>query len=77
MGPAGSGKSNIVDAISWVMGEQSAKSLRGTSRRCNFRNKSEEYAIAESITAFDNSDKFLPLEFNEVKFAGVYSERRK
>ncbi len=69
VGPNGSGKSNIADAISWVMGEQSAKSLRGTSMEdVIFRNKSEEYAIAEVSLLFDNSDKFLPLEFNEVKF---------
>lgn len=69
VGPNGSGKSNIADAISWVMGEQSAKSLRGTTMEdVIFRNKSEEYAIAEVSLLFDNTDKFLPLEFNEVKF---------
>jgi len=69
VGPNGSGKSNIVDAISWVMGEQSAKSLRGSSMEdVIFRNKNEEYAIAEVSLLFDNADKFLPLEFNEVKF---------
>ncbi len=69
VGPNGSGKSNIADAISWVMGEQSAKSLRGTTMEdVIFRNKNEEYAIAEVSLLFDNTDKFLPLEFNEVKF---------
>ena len=69
VGPNGSGKSNIADAISWVMGEQSAKSLRGSSMEdVIFRSKKEELAIAEVSLLFDNTDRFLPLEFNEVKF---------
>jgi chromosome segregation ATPase len=69
VGPNGSGKSNIADAISWVMGEQSAKSLRGSSMEdVIFRSKKEELAIAEVSLLFDNMDRFLPLEFNEVKF---------
>ena len=69
VGPNGSGKSNIVDAISWVLGEQSAKSLRGNSMEdVIFRSKKEEFAIAEVSLLFNNSDKFFPCEFSEVKF---------
>lgn len=68
VGPNGSGKSNITDAISWVLGEQSAKSLRGTSMEdVIFKSKNEELSIADVSIIFDNKDKFLPLEFNEVK----------
>jgi chromosome segregation protein len=76
VGPNGSGKSNIADAISWVLGEQSPKSLRGSSMEdVIFRSKQEELAIAEVSLVFDNSDKFLPIEFKEVKFARrVYSK---
>ena len=76
VGPNGSGKSNIADAISWVLGEQSPKSLRGSSMEdVIFRSKQEELAIAEVSLIFDNSDKFLPIEFKEVKFARrVYSK---
>lgn len=76
VGPNGSGKSNIADAISWVLGEQSPKSLRGTSMGdVIFRSKKEELAIAEVSVVFDNSDKLLPLEFREVKFTRrVYSK---
>jgi chromosome segregation ATPase len=69
VGPNGSGKSNIVDAISWVLGEQSAKSLRGNSMEdIIFRSKKEELSIAEVSLLFDNSDRFLPLSFNEINF---------
>jgi chromosome segregation protein len=68
VGPNGSGKSNIVDAISWVLGSQSAKSLRGTSMDdVIFRSKQEELAVAEVSLLFDNSDKFLPMAFNDIK----------
>ncbi|MBM3704918.1 MAG: hypothetical protein FJW66_00190 [Actinobacteria bacterium] len=68
VGPNGSGKSNIADAISWVMGEQSAKSLRGSSMEdVIFKSRNEELAIAEVSLMFENRDRFLPLEFNDVK----------
>lgn len=69
VGPNGSGKSNIVDAISWVLGEQSPKSLRSTSMGdVIFKNKNEEFAIAEVSLIFDNTDRVIPIEFAEVKF---------
>ena len=76
VGPNGSGKSNIADAISWVLGEQSPKSLRGgTMGDVIFRSKKEELGIAEVSLVFDNSDGSMPLEFREVKFTRrVYSK---
>jgi chromosome segregation protein len=69
VGPNGSGKSNISDAVLWVLGEQSAKSLRGNSMEdVVFAGSSARQAvgIAEVDLSLDNSDGTLPLEFNEV-----------
>lgn len=69
VGPNGSGKSNISDAVLWVLGEQSAKSLRGNSMEdVVFAGSSARQAvgIAEVDLVLDNSDGTLPLEFNEV-----------
>ncbi len=69
VGPNGSGKSNIADAISWVLGEQSPKSLRGSSMGdIIFRSKEEEMGIAEVSLMFDNSDNLFNTEFRDVKF---------
>ncbi|GAG61303.1 unnamed protein product [marine sediment metagenome] len=69
VGPNGSGKSNIADAISWVLGEQSPKSLRGSSMGdVIFKSKNEEMGIAEVSLMFDNSNKLFNIEFREVKF---------
>ncbi len=69
VGPNGSGKSNIADAISWVLGEQSPKTLRGNSMAdVIFRSKNEEMGIAEVSLLFDNSSKVFDTEFGEVKF---------
>lgn len=69
VGPNGSGKSNITDAIRWVLGEQSAKTLRGgkmediifagsdTRKPLNF---------AEVSLTLDNENHFLPLDYNEI-----------
>ncbi len=70
VGPNGSGKSNIVDAIKWVLGEQSIKSLRGSNNMTDViftgstsRNPANFASV--SIT-FDNSDRTLNIDFNEV-----------
>ncbi|MGM0367365.1 MAG: AAA family ATPase [Actinomycetota bacterium] len=76
VGPNGSGKSNIADAISWVLGEQSPKSLRGNSMGdVIFRNKQEELGIAEVSLCFDNKDRELDLDFRDVRITRrVYTE---
>jgi chromosome segregation protein len=69
VGPNGSGKSNISDAVLWVLGEQSAKSLRGTVMEdVIFAGSSARQAVgvAEVDLVLDNSDGTLPLEFTEV-----------
>ena len=69
VGPNGSGKSNIVDAVRWVLGEQSIKSLRGDNA-CDIifsGSKSRKPLNSASVTlVFDNSDRLLPLDFEEV-----------
>ena len=70
VGPNGSGKSNIVDAIRWVLGEQSIKSLRGENNMSDVifsgskSRKSANYASVELI--FDNVDRYLNLNTDEV-----------
>ena len=70
VGPNGSGKSNVVDAVRWVLGEQSIKSLRGDDNMTDVifsGSKSRNSSNVASVTlVFDNSDKYLPIEFNEV-----------
>ena len=69
VGPNGSGKSNIVDAVRWVLGEQSMKSLRGDSSVDVIFSGSESRKPLNSASVtlvFDNEDKTLPIDFNEV-----------
>lgn len=70
VGPNGSGKSNVVDAVRWVLGEQSVKSLRGDGNMADVifsGSKSRGKMNVASVTLiFDNTDKYLPLEYNEV-----------
>lgn len=72
VGPNGSGKSNVVDAVRWVLGEQSIKSLRGDDNMTNVifsGSKSRNSLNVASVTlVFDNKDKYLPIDFNEVSF---------
>ncbi len=70
VGPNGSGKSNVVDAVRWVLGEQSVKSLRGDGNMTDVifsGSKSRNPLNVASVTlVFDNSDHYLPVEYDEV-----------
>ena len=70
VGPNGSGKSNVVDAVRWVLGEQSVKSLRGTDSMTDVifaGSKSRNPMNVASVTLiFDNSDNYLNVAYNEV-----------
>ncbi|WP_373229970.1 chromosome segregation protein SMC [Cohnella sp.] len=69
VGPNGSGKSNISDGIRWVLGEQSAKSLRGGNMQdVIFAGSDTRKAVnfGEVSLTLDNMDKALPLDFSEV-----------
>ena len=70
VGPNGSGKSNIVDAIRWVLGEQSIKSLRGESQMSDviFSGSKTRNPLNVSYVAltFDNEDHYLPTEYTTV-----------
>ncbi|ANE47511.1 chromosome segregation protein SMC [Paenibacillus swuensis] len=69
VGPNGSGKSNISDSIRWVLGEQSAKSLRGGKMEdIIFAGSDARKAVnyAEVSLTLDNHDEALKLDFSEV-----------
>jgi chromosome segregation protein len=69
VGPNGSGKSNISDAMRWVLGEQSAKTLRGAKMEDVIFAGTEHrkpMGLAEVSLTIDNSKHILPLEFSEV-----------
>ena len=72
VGPNGCGKSNILDAMRWALGEQRAKELRGTQMQDVIFNGSEErhaMGMAEVAVTFDNADSKLPLDAAEVEIA--------
>ena len=76
VGPNGCGKSNIVDAIKWVLGERSAKSLRGGVMRDVIFNGSSARKPAGMATitlTFDNADRTLPIDTDEVAVQGSSS----
>ncbi len=70
VGPNGCGKSNVADAIKWVLGEQSAKTLRGTSMQdviFNGTQSRKSLSYCEVSLYFNNTEKIFPsLEYNEV-----------
>ena len=69
VGPNGSGKSNIVDAIKWVLGSQSAKSLRGKDMSDVIFKGSQTRkpaGAAEATIIFENADGNLPVDAEEV-----------
>ena len=70
VGPNGSGKSNVVDAVRWVLGEQSVKSLRGNGSMTDIifsGSKSRNPLNVASVSLiFDNSDHYLETPYNEV-----------
>ncbi len=69
LGPNGCGKSNVVDAIKWVLGESSAKNLRGSQMLDVIFAGSEgrkPLGMAEVTLYFNNDDGALPIDYNEV-----------
>ena len=69
VGPNGCGKTNVADAIRWVLGEQSAAELRGSSMSdviFNGTKQRRRLGMAEVALTIDNSEGYLPTDFSEV-----------
>ena len=70
VGPNGSGKSNVVDAVRWVLGEQSVKSLRGEGSMSDVifsGSKSRSPLNISSVElVFDNTDHYINIPYTEI-----------
>jgi len=69
VGPNGCGKSNISDAIRWVMGEQSARELRGLRMEdviFNGTDRIDPISFAEVSLTLSNESKIIPIEYDEI-----------
>ena len=74
VGPNGSGKSNVVDAVRWVLGEASNKQIRATdSTSVIFSGSKSRKPLNSAMVniVFDNTDRHLPIDFNEVSIKRV------
>ncbi len=69
VGPNGCGKSNLVDAIRWALGEQSVRIMRGTKMDdfiFNGTSGRKPLNYAEVSLIFDRADRFLPVDYQEI-----------
>ena len=75
VGPNGSGKSNVVDAVRWVLGEQSIKSLRGSDNMTDviFSGSKDRPMQSRAMVAltFDNSDHYFNSDFTELEIKRI------
>ncbi len=77
VGPNGCGKSNVVDAIRWAMGEQRARQLRGKSMEDVIFNGTQQFqpqGMAEVSLLFDNTQGMAPVEYSG--FSEIQISRR-